>query len=128
GRNIPSISMLSANSNAYFPPFPDIGPTPALSRCFHRAAGEQIHWQLDPALLDAIAAARANSVADELADCVAVAVDALLVEAEDVVHGDLLAFHAAYLADARYLSLAARQARRLHDQLDRAGDLRSQGA
>ena len=58
-------------------------------------------------------------------DRVAVRVDAALLEREQVVHLDLLAFHAGDLADADDLAPAAGQAARLHDDLDRAGDLRA---
>src|SRR4051794_29811153 len=85
---------------------------------------EQVHRQLDPAVLDPFGAARADAVAHETADRVAVAVDPALLEAEQVVHRDLFAFHAGDLADAGHLAAAAGQALGLHDDLDRVGDLR----
>ena len=53
--------------------------------------------------------------------------DALLLVEEQVVHRDLVAFHAGDFADADDLSATPRQTPRLHHHLDGAGDLRAQG-
>src|SRR4051812_26813551 len=85
---------------------------------------EQVGRQADAAVFDPLGAAGADAGADEPAGRVAVAVDPALLEAEQVVHLDLVAFHAADLADVDNFSLAAGQPASLDDDLQGAGDLR----
>ena len=66
-------------------------------------------------MLDAIAAARANAIAHELARGVSVGIDVGLLVREDVMHLNLIAFHAGDLADAGDFALAAGQSRSLDD-------------
>src|SRR6185312_17392494 len=87
---------------------------------------EQLDGELDPAVFDAFGASRPNAGGVELSDRVTVEVDAGLLEDEEVVHLELIAFHAGEFADADDLSLAARQATGLHDNLQRAGHLLAQ--
>ena len=87
---------------------------------------KQIRRQLDAAMLDSLGDTRADAGADEMAGRVAVAVDAGLFEDEQVVHLNVIAFHAGDFADADHFSLAAGQTPGLHDDLDRAGDLLAQ--
>src|SRR5436190_18578349 len=70
---------------------------------------EQVAGQADAAVLDPLGAAGADAGADEPAGRVAVAVDAALLEAEQVVHLDLVALHAADLTHVDHLPAAAGQ-------------------
>src|SRR3954470_18083517 len=79
-------------------------------------------------VLEALDHFRADAGAGEFAGGVAVVVDAGLLEAEQVVHLDLLAFHAGDLADAGDLALAAGETLGLDDQVNGAGDLVAEGA
>ena len=58
----------------------------------------------------------------------AVGVDADLLEGEDLLHDDRVAFHADDLGDAGHLARAALEPAGLDDQVDGRGELRPQGA
>src|SRR5437660_6748134 len=103
--------MLSANQHL-----------PSVRHRYH-SANEQIIRQSDSTMLDALGASRTNSGARELPDRVAIYVNAGLFKSKNVVRLELIAFHSGYLGNASDLSVAAGQARRLHDQLHSAGNL-----
>ena len=78
-------------------------------------------------MLDALIAARANTAADKCSGGMAVGIDAVLFEGEQIVHLDGFTFHAHDLADAGDFSATTGDAANLHDNLNGGGDLGREG-
>ena len=93
---------------------------------FDHPPAEQIDRQADASVLDALGTSRANPGDHEMAQCVAIHIDAALLENEQVVHLKIVALHAGDLADADDFSASTGQATGLNHDLDRAGDLMPQ--
>ena len=70
-----------------------------------------------------LAALRPDPGGAEPADHLAVRADAGLLEQEDLLHGDDVAFHAGDFGDGRHLARAVGHARHLDDQVDGRRDL-----
>src|SRR3989337_163279 len=89
---------------------------------------EDTRRQLDADALEALGAARADARRPEGPLHLPLAVDARLLEAEDVLHRHHLPLHAGHLAHVRQLARAVREAADLDDDVQRRGDLLPAGA
>src|SRR3954469_14526200 len=98
-----------------------VGPPSAL-------LAEDRHVDRDAAPLQVVVEARHESGSDEAAGDPALLVEALLLEEEDVLHGDDVALHARHLRDRGHPAAAVAESLLLHDQMDGARDLLADGA